>query len=443
MYKSGSCCIIVEEISKRRLIMKKTAPRSLYAVFGVLVLLFAGLVYAWTTLSKPLMNIWSQDALTWTSTIVMSFFCIGGLISGILQKKGIRIRVIMILAAFLLLAGFAVSGLLGNLTGSILFIFIGFGLLGGVGAGFAYNAILSAVSGWFPDKQGFISGVLLMGFGISSFLIGFLYAAIVDQMDGQGGTPWYICFLMIGIGCFVFILIGSFVIRKPGPDFVPPAPKEGRVKKNSSEPFEDVETKNLVKKANFWLMFTWATITTIAGMVVVFLGTPIATAAVPALDNNASLLAIIVGLISIFNGIGRILFGTMFDKVGYKATLITICALFIIAMGLIILSMVTGSMFLLVIGYVVTGLPFGGVTTSQSAFCNKFFGAKHYAQNLPVMVLVILPASFGLKLVQAIQSGLTNGGMPNTTAYIVVLAGVAVICLLAGIIAMLIRKPVK
>lgn len=421
--------------------MKKTLPRSVYAVFGVLVLLFAGLVYAWTTFSKPLTNIWTQDALTWTSTIVMSFFCIGGLVSGALQKKGLSLKLILMLSAVIMLAGFAVSGLIGNSTGSILYIYIGFGLLGGFGAGLAYNVVLSAVSGWFPDKQGLISGILLMGFGISSFLIGLLYAALVDQMDGKGGIPWYYLFLAIGIGCFVFIALGGLVLRKPGPDYVAPAPKEGKKRKNTTEPFEDVPPSQMVKRANFWLMFTWATITTVAGFAVVFLGTPIATAAVPSLNDNASLLAMIVGLISIFNGIGRILFGGMFDRIGYKATLLTICALFIVSMGVIILAMLTGSQLFLIIGYIATGLSFGGVTTSQSAFCNKFFGAKYYAQNLPIMILVLLVASFGTKLVQAIQSGLTNGGMTNTGAYIVVLGGVAAICLIAGIVALFIKAP--
>ena len=110
-------------------------------------------------------------------------------------------------------------------------------------------------------------------------------------------------------------------------------------------------------------------------------------------------------------------------------------------MGIIILAMVTGSVIFLIIGYILTGLPFGGVTTSQSAFCNKFFGAKHYAQNLPIMVLVLLPASFGTKLVQAVQSGLMSGGMENNEAYIVVLAGVAAVCIIAGIVALFIKKP--
>lgn len=423
--------------------MKKTLPRSVYAVFGVLILLFAGLVYAWTTFSKPLTHIWTQGALTWTSTIVMIAFCIGGLVSGRMQKRGIHKRIILILGAILMLAGFALSGFGGNATGSILFIYIGFGVLAGFGAGLAYNVILSVVSAWFPDKQGLISGILLMGFGISSFLIGLLYAANVDQMDGKGGIPWYLCFLGIGIGCFVFIVIGALVEKMPGPDFVAPAPKPGKKKKNSTEPFEEVTTAQMIRKVNFWLMFTWATITTLAGFSVVFLGTPIATTAVPALNNNASLLAVIVGLISIFNGIGRIVFGGVFDKAGYKVTLLGICISFIASMGLIILAMVTGSMLFLIIGYILTGLAFGGVTTSQSAYCNKFFGAKHYAQNLPIMIVVILPASFGLKLVQAIQSGLETGGMPDTKAYILVLCGVAVICLIAGVVALFIKKPVS
>ena len=299
--------------------MKKALPRSVYAIFGVIVLLFAGLVYAWSTFSKPLTNIWTPGALTWTSTIVMCAFCIGGLISGRMQKRGINLKVIMIIGAVLMLAGFALSGLLGNATGSILFIFIGFGGFGGLGAGLAYNVILSAVGAWFPDKQGLISGILLMGFGISSFLMGLLYAANVDQMDGKGGIPWYICFLAIGIGCFIFITIGALVVRRPGPEFVAPEPKPGKKRKNTTEPYEDVPTTSMVKRANFWLMFIWATITTVAGFAVVFLGTPIATAAVPTLNNSASLLAMIVGLISIFNGIGRILFGALFDKAGYDA----------------------------------------------------------------------------------------------------------------------------
>lgn len=425
--------------------MKKPLPRSVYAVVGVVVLLFAGLVYAWSTFSKPLVNVnnWTQDLLTWTSTIVMIFFCMGSLLCGRLQKRGVSLKLLLILGAILMVVGFALAGLLGNSTGSIVSIYVGFGVLAGSGTGIAYNVILSAVGGWFPDKQGLISGILLMGFGISSFLIGLLYAAVVDQGDGKGGVPWHVCFLVIGIACFIFLTIGGILVRKPGPDFVAPAPKvkEGKKPKNTTEPFEDVPTAQMVKRANFWLMFIWATITTIAGFAVVFLGTPIAVAAVPSLNDTPQFLAAIVGIISICNGIGRILFGRIFDKLGYKVTLVTICILFIVSMGINVLALKTGVLIFLILGYITTGLAFGGVTTSQSAYCNKFFGSKYYAQNLPIMLFVILPSSFGTKLVQAVQSGLEGGGMTSTAAYIVVLGGVAAICLIAGIIALFIKKP--
>ena len=423
--------------------MNKTLPRSVYAVMGVLVLLFAGLVYAWTTFSKPLTNIWSQDSLTWTSTIVMAFFCLGGFFGGQMQKRGLTVKLNLVISSILMIAGFLISGLIGNATGSIIIIYLGFGVLGGLGAGLAYNAVLSAVSGWFPDKQGLISGILLMGFGISAFLMGLLYASNVDQnpVDGVAeGFPWYICFLAIGIGCFVFIILGALILKKPGLDFVAPTAKEGK-KKTASAPYEDATPGEMVKKASFWLMFAWAVLTSIAGLAVVFLGTPIATAAVPALNNNASVLAIIVGLISIFNGIGRIIFGGMFDKIGYKATLVIVCGMFIVSMGIIILAMVTGSQLILIIAYIVTGLSYGGVTPSQSAFVNKFYGSRNYGQNLPIMTMNLLIASFGTKLIQAVQSGLKGGGMTDSGAYIVVLAGVAAVCVIAGIIALLIKKP--
>ena len=409
---------------------------------GVLVLLFAGLVYAWSTFSKPLANLWSQDALTWTSTIVMAFFCLGGFFGGQMQKRGLSVKLNLCIAAVLMIAGFLIAGLVGNMTGSIVILYLGFGLLGGLGAGFAYNAVLSAVSGWFPDKQGLISGILLMGFGISAFLMGLLYASNVDQMDGKGGIPWYICFLAIGVGCFIFIMLGALILKKPGLDFVAPTSKDGKKSKTTSAPYEDVTAAQMVKRASFWMMFCWAVLTSVAGLAVVFLGTPIATAAVPALNDNASLLAVIVGLISIFNGIGRIIFGGMFDKIGYKATLVIVCGMFIISIGIIILAMVTGSQLVLIIAYIATGLSYGGVTPSQSAFVNKFYGSRNYGQNLPIMTMNLLIASFGTKLVQAVQGGLMAGGMSNSGAYIIVLAGVAVICVIAGIVALLIKKPV-
>ncbi|MCF0228820.1 MAG: MFS transporter [Parasporobacterium sp.] len=420
---------------------QKHLNRWVYAIMGVLVLLFAGLVYGWTTFSKPLNAIWTPSALTWTSTIVMAFFCLGGFFGGQMQKKGVNIKVNLTLGAILMFAGFTIAGFLGDATQSIIVIYLGFGVLGGLGAGFAYNAVLSAVSGWFPDKQGLISGVLLMGFGIGSFIMGLIYASVVNPMTSEESTglPWSTCFFGIGILCLIIILLGAILLKKPAPGYTVAGAENS--KKQKSAPYEDVDTAHMLKRSSFWFMFIWAILVSVAGLAVVFLGTPIATAAVPTLNDAPSTLAIIVGLVSIFNGVGRIIFGGMFDKIGYKPTLLIVCGMFIISMGIIILAMVTGSMLILIISYIVTGLSYGGVTPSQSAFVNKFYGAKYYAVNLPLMTMNLLIASFGTKLVNAVQTGLETGGMTKTGSYIVVLAGVAVICLIAAVFAIMIKKP--
>ncbi|MBQ9030302.1 MAG: MFS transporter [Parasporobacterium sp.] len=408
--------------------MKKQLNRWIYAVVGVIALIFAGLIYAWSVLSSPLSTVhngpWADSSLTWTSTIVMMFFCLGGFFGGMLQKK-LKVRYEMWIAAVLLLVGFALA----SVSKSIIMMYLGFGLLAGLGAGFAYNAVMSSVSKWFPDKQGLISGIQLMGFGIGSFIIGKIYTAIVDADNTGEGTSWTTCFLILGIICFVVIGAAGFFTAKPDAGYkVPGMEKPGKAK---SAPYEEVTTPQMLKRSSFWFMFIWAILVSVAGLAVIFLGRPIAVSAVPNLDPSS--VATVVGLISIFNGIGRIIFGALFDKIGYKLTLVIDCIVFIIAMIIILLALSSHSVVILYISYIVTGLAYGGVTPSQSAFVNKFYGSENYPTNFSIMVMNLLIASFGTKLADAVQTA--------TGSYTVVIYGVIGLCVLAGICALLIRKP--
>ena len=128
----------------------RSASRWIYVAVGCVVLLFSGLVYAWSVLSGPIaaeFPRWTTAQLSLTFTIVMSFFWISAL---------------LFLAGFLLTAGMR----------SLPMLYVGFGVVCGLASGFSYNAVLGTVGAWFPDKQGLVSGILLMGFGLSSYLIG-------------------------------------------------------------------------------------------------------------------------------------------------------------------------------------------------------------------------------------------------------------------------------
>lgn len=93
---------------------------------------------------------WTAAQLSMTFTMVMAFFCIGCLIAGMMAKK-VSPKIYIILSGILFLAGFMLASTTGASPATL---YLGFGILCGLGAGFAYNAVMSTMSLWFPDKQG-------------------------------------------------------------------------------------------------------------------------------------------------------------------------------------------------------------------------------------------------------------------------------------------------
>ena len=123
----------------------KKLNRWVYAIIGVVVLLFAGLVYAWSVMGKTIgasRPDWTAAQLSLTFTIVMAFFCIGVMLGGMLNKK-VEPNVYVIASGILFLAGFFIAGLTGD---SPVMLYIGYGVLGGLGSGFAYSAVMSTMS---------------------------------------------------------------------------------------------------------------------------------------------------------------------------------------------------------------------------------------------------------------------------------------------------------
>ena len=185
--------------------------RWIYAVTGTVILLFAGLVYAWSVIASPLIAYfteWNKAQISLTFTICMSFFCLGGLIGGILSKK-ISISTNLWISGILFLAGFFLASKTNNLT----MLYVGYGVLCGFASGFVYNGIMSCVTRWYSDKPGLISGILLMGFGIGSFIIGKVYQAVTPA--GVGMEVWRNSFFVFGVLLFIVLVVGGLVVKCP------------------------------------------------------------------------------------------------------------------------------------------------------------------------------------------------------------------------------------
>ena len=397
----------------------KHLNRWVYAIVGVIVLLFAGLVYAWSVLSTPIaaeFADWSKAQLSMTFTIVMIMFCIGSLLCGLLTGK-LSAKMAVRIGAVLFLLGF----FLASRTQSLAMLYIGFGVLCGLSSGLCYNAVMSSMVRWFPDRPGLISGVLLMGFGGGSFIIGKLYQAWTPVEIGG----WRASFLVMGIIIFVVLAICSFFFVAPGADFVAPAAKNSKAAvKIAGKEYKPLE---MVKKPSFWLYYVWAIALSAAGLALISQASGVVWEA--SASQTAGAVATIVGLISICNALGRVLFGGMYDKYGRSLSMQLVNILFIVTSGVLILALAAKSVVVVIIGFILGGLAYSGITPTNSAFCRAYFGPVNYPVNFSLINSNLIFASFGSTVSGALFDA---SGSYNVTFFLIIgLAVVGILCSLA------------
>lgn len=183
--------------------------RYVYLFASAASFLVLGLVYAWSLFATPLATIygWELSAVKVTFTICMMSFCVGGLI-GVRVLKRLGVRGAVLLAAALLVSGFAGTALLA--PQGIWALYLCYGVLIGCGTGLGYNVVIATVTLWFPDRTGFASGVMFMGFGLGSLTLGTLANAIIET----AGIPAALSIVAATAGA-VLILLSLLLKRAP------------------------------------------------------------------------------------------------------------------------------------------------------------------------------------------------------------------------------------
>ncbi len=348
--------------------------RRIYALAGVLVLLMAGMVYAWSVMARIInteLNL-SQGTLSLTFTIVMIAFCVGGFIAGWFSKK-VKPKYYVMISAVLFFAGF----MLASMTNGAMLLYLGFGVFAGFASGFAYNAVMSTVCAWYPDKPGLISGILLMGFGISSFIVGKAFVAVTPATDV---TSWRLTFRAMAIIMGGLMIALSFLFRRPGKDDLL---ETGKKDKAAKEPASDISVDQMVRKRSFWCYYIYATLISGAGLALVSQAGGIA--AEVDMTLTAGSIANLVGMISILNGVGRVIFGAIFDKKGYRFSMVMDMILFALTGVIILLALNLHSVPVLTIGFLVGGFAYGGISPTNSAIISDFYGRSNFAVNFSII----------------------------------------------------------
>lgn len=369
----------------------KHLNRWVYAVVGVVTLFFAGVIYAWSVLSTPIAAAfpeWGKAQLSLTFTITMIFFCLGCMTGGMLAGK-VSPKIYVWAAAAMLWVGFWMTAQSQTLP----MLYIGFGVISGFGSGLTYNAVMATITRWFPDQQGMVSGILLMGFGLSAFVIGKLYQTLTPAgIDG-----WRSSFRFMGAVTAIVLAVCAFFFEVPGDDFAPPAAAKAKKVRTAGK---ESSTAQMLRSPAFWMYYLWAVLLSAAGLALISQAT--GSASEVGSQVSAGTIATVVGLISVANAVGRVLSGILFDKCGRSITMQIVNAVFIITGAVLSLALVSGNFALIVLGFVLGGLAYGGVTPTNSAFVSSYFGQKHYAMNFSVINTNLIFASFGSTIAGAL-----------------------------------------
>ena len=403
---------------------EKTLKKRIFLlIFGVISMLFAGIIYAWSILKNPLRAEfgWGTSDLALNFTLTMCAFCLGGFFGSFLSRK-IGTRISIIASGIMAGGGFILTSMLNG--ESVVWLYLTYALMAGGGIGIAYNVIISSVNAWFPDKKGFCSGCLMMGFGASTLILGKVAGALFAIPE----FGWRKTYILTGILLGVALVVSGFVICRPGKDDILPSSVASNTHKEEFEP-KDYTPSEMIRRPSFWMAFALLICLTAVGSSVISFASDLAIS----VGSNTQMATTLVGVLSVCNGLGRILTGKTYDLLGRRKTMLAANIITIFAAGITLISVILHSLPLCIAGLCLTGISYGASPTVSSAFSSSFYGMKHFPTNFSIMNFNLMLASFVATACSILQ--VNSGGF---TAPFILLLGLSSFALVLNIS---IKKP--
>ncbi|WP_057895548.1 MFS transporter [Liquorilactobacillus oeni] len=395
--------------------------RYMVATAGVVLHLMIGSVYAWSVFTNPIAKQtgWSESSVAFAFSIAIFFLGMSAAFMGrVVEKFGPRLT--GIIASVLYGSGTILTGLAIH-QDSIWMLYISYGVIGGLGLGSGYVTPVSTIIKWFPDRRGLSTGLAIMGFGFAAMLTG----PIAQQLMASVGLEQ--TFYLLGTFYFLIMLCASQFIIRPADKTLTQqtdkTPNQGTRLTTGPEltANQALKTKSFVF---LWIMFF---INITCGIGLVSAASPMAQ---DMTGMSAQAAAIMVGVIGLFNGFGRLIWATLSDYIGRPATF---SAIFIldVAMLSLILSFQSQITFVLALCLLMTC--YGAGFSVIPAYLGDIFGTKE----LGAVHGYVLTAWAAAGIVGPLLLSLTHQLFHN---YTLTLAVFILVDLLALLISFLIRR---
>ncbi|MFX1415425.1 MAG: OFA family MFS transporter [Promethearchaeota archaeon] len=368
---------------------EKVGNRNLVIIGAIIVQLCLGSIYAWSFFQTALRG----GAYSWSALLTqlpfaagLASFALFMIFAGRWQDR-VGPRKVATFGGILLGAGYMLSYLVdfvaaGNEAIGTIWLILTYGIIGGAGIGFAYVCPIAALVKWFPDKKGAITGIAVAGFGGGALVFGYVEQFLLGIFNVpttlQVGTP----FLILGITYLVLVILGSQALVNPPEEWLPAGYTPPATTADGKG--LDILPGEMIRTTSFWLLWLMFVFAATAGLMT--LGNVKSAAIEVDPLGGATFAAVIVGVMSLLNAAGRIVWGAVSDKLGRENTMMTmflVLALGMFAFAYIVTLAVDWIAVMLIASLI--GFCFGGNFALFPSATADFWGSKNVGKNYGVM----------------------------------------------------------
>lgn len=288
--------------------------------------------------------------------------------AGIVNKK-LGHKTLMYISTVLFGAGFWMS----SLVKMPWQLNISYGVLVGVAAGIGYNILTCTVNSWFEGRIGMSSGMLFMGFGSGSFL----FAGLIHTLEKHQG--WDGTFRTLAVFMSVSILAIAAVLKKKEELRSDAAKCADDPKMSVSVLQTGMTTAQMMKTRAFYTYYIWTILVWAIGLAI------IGNSAVMITEVGGTGLAVLAaGIVSVVNGISRVIMGNLYDQKGSAFVIRTVSAAMLLSMALFQIAFRCHILSAAIVALFAGAVGCGGVAPTNSAFVREYFGSRCYAANFGV-----------------------------------------------------------
>ena len=343
--------------------VQKLKNRWLIAASAVGIHISIGSVYAYSVMTNPVKDIFDVDGsvIKWAFKIAILLLGLSAAFLGRWVEK-VGPKVSGTTAGIFYGVGILGSGLAVQLESLTLF-YLCYGVIGGIGLGLGYITPVSTLVKWFPDRRGLATGMAIMGFGFAALIFGPVMQSLFDSVGVSNA------FYVLGIIYMILILSSARYIERPPEGYIPDGFKPGEGKTIKAD-MSNIDANAALKTWRFYYIWIMMFINIACGIAIISAASPMMQ---EKLNYTPMEAAGIVGLIGVFNGLGRIMWSSLSDYLGRANTYIIFFAFQILAFYFLP-KMSMEITFLVVLFTVIT--MYGGGFATLPAFLGDLFGTK-------------------------------------------------------------------